>query len=540
MITTLHIKNIGIIDDITINLNEGFNVLTGETGAGKTLIIDSLNILAGARFSKEIIRKGEEYSFIEMCLYLPNNPLNVDGNIIISREIHINGRNLCKINGRMVTVNELRQFMQDIIDIHGQYDNQTLMNIESHIELLDDFAGEQLQELKNNYKKMYETYNDLKKKIKDNYGDEKEKQRRLDLLKYQLNEIESADLRIGEDEEIEAKRKIICNTEKISENLNIADMQISECTIDAVSTSIRAIEKIENIDNDYSILLSELKNVYYELQEIGREITDYKDENYFDEDQRHQLEERIDIIYSLKRKYGNDINEILKYKEEIIEEISKIENIEEYISKLKNELEQTEIQMKQICVKLNKIRINTAEVINDKVNKELKDLEMKNATFNVNIEFCESGYSTNGLNKVEFLICTNLGQDMQPLSKIASGGEISRIMLAIKTVLANVDKVPVLVFDEIDTGISGIAAKAVASKIKAISKHHQILCVTHLASIAAKGDYNYYISKSTINNKTNTSVKLLSEEETIKEIARIASGEITDVAIEHAKELRIA
>ena len=540
MITTLHIKNIGIIDDITINLNEGFNVLTGETGAGKTLIIDSLNILAGARFSKEIIRKGEEYSFIEMCLYLPNNPLSVDGNIIISREIHINGRNLCKINGRMVTVNELRQFMQDIIDIHGQYDNQTLMNVESHIELLDDFAGDNLKELKNKYKNLYTTYNEIKRKIKDNYGDEKEKQRRLDLLKYQLNEIESANLKIGEDEELEAKRRIVSNSEKISENLNIADMQISECTIDAVSTSIRAIEKLENIDNNYSNLLSELKNVYYELQEIGREITDYKDENYFDEEERSQLEERIDTIYSLKRKYGNNIEEILKYKEVVVAEINKIENIEEYITKLKSELKQTETQMKDICIELNKIRNVMAEVISNKVNEELKDLEMKNATFKVSVEFNESNYNENGLNQVEFLICTNIGQDMQPLSKIASGGEISRIMLAIKTVLADVDKVPVLVFDEIDTGISGIAAKAVATKIKTISKHHQVLCVTHLASIAAKGDFNYFISKSTINEKTKTSVKLLSEEETINEIARIASGEITNVALQHARELRIA
>ncbi len=539
MITTLHIKNIGIIDDITINLNEGFNVLTGETGAGKTLIIDSLNILAGARFSKEIIRKGEEYSFIEMCLYLPNNPLSVDGNIIISREIHINGRNLCKINGRMVTVNELRLFMQDIIDIHGQYDNQTLMNVESHIELLDDFAGEGLKGLKNKYKNLYATFNEIKRKIKDNYGDEKEKQRRLDLLKYQLNEIESANLKIGEDEELEAKRRIISNSEKISENLNIADMQISECTIDAISTSIRAIEKIENIDSNYLNLLSELKNVYYELQEIGREITDYKDENYFDEEERSQLEERIDTIYSLKRKYGNNIEEILKYKEEVLEEINKIENIEEYITKLKSELKQTEIQMKDICIELNKIRNDMAEVISNKVNEELKDLEMKNATFKVSVEFNESNYNENGLNQVEFLICTNIGQDMQPLSKIASGGEISRIMLAIKTVLADVDKVPVLVFDEIDTGISGIAAKAVATKIKTISKHHQVLCVTHLASIAAKGDYNYFISKSTINEKTKTSVKLLTEEETINEIARIASGEITNVALQHARELRI-
>lgn len=504
---------------------------------GKTLIIDSLNILAGARFSKEIIRRGEEYSFVEVCLYLPENELSIDGNIIVSREIHTNGRNLCKINGRMVTVNELKDFMENVIDIHGQYDNQTLMNVSTHIKLLDDFAGEILKNLKIKYTNLYTEYKEIQEKIKQNYGDEKEKQRRLDLLKYQLAEIEAAKLKKGEDEELEAKRKIMLSSEKLEESLEIADKEIGENCIDCLSNSIKAIEKIEAIDKEYENLLNHLKSVYYELQEVAREINGNKEEVYFDENERNKIEERLDIIFSLKRKYGNSIEEILEYKENIKKEIKKIENLEEYIAVLKKEKQEKENDMKLLCDKITQIRKITAKKISNEVNIQLKDLEMKNANFEVRIDATEN-FNENGLDKIEFLICTNVGDCLKPLSKIASGGEISRIMLAVKTVLADVDKVPVLVFDEIDTGISGIAAKAVANKLKTISKFHQVLCVTHLAAIAAKGNYNYYISKSVLDDRTKTSVELLNEEETIQEIARIASGKITQVTLEHARELR--
>lgn len=504
---------------------------------GKTLIIDSLNILAGARFSKEIIRRGEEYSFVEVCLYLPENELSIDGNIIVSREIHTNGRNLCKINGRMVTVNELKDFMENVIDIHGQYDNQTLMNVSTHIKLLDDFAGEILKNLKIKYTNLYTEYKEIQEKIKQNYGDEKEKQRRLDLLKYQLAEIEAAKLKKGEDEELEAKRKIMLSSEKLEESLEIADKEIGENCIDCLSNSIKAIEKIEAIDKEYENLLNHLKSVYYELQEVAREINGNKEEVYFDENERNKIEERLDIIFSLKRKYGNSIEEILEYKENIKKEIEKIENLEEYIAVLKKEKQEKENDMKLLCDNITQIRKITAKKISNEVNIQLKDLEMKNANFEVRIDATEN-FNENGLDKIEFLICTNVGDCLKPLSKIASGGEISRIMLAVKTVLADVDKVPVLVFDEIDTGISGIAAKAVANKLKTISKFHQVLCVTHLAAIAAKGNYNYYISKSVLDDRTKTSVELLNEEETIQEIARIASGKITQVTLEHARELR--
>ena len=539
MISTINIKNIGIIDNLSIDLNQGFNVLTGETGAGKTLIIDSLGIISGGRFSKEMIRKGEEYSYIEACIYMPESEIAIDGNIIVSREIYTSGRNSCKINGRLVTVSELKEFMKNVIDIHGQNDNQTLLDKSSHIGYLDSFIGNEIIQIKIEYRKLFEKYNEIKQELKNNYGDDKEKQRKLDLLKYQLNEINQASLKQGEDEKLEEQRKIIMNSEKISENLSIADNALSNETIDSINTAIRALEKIENIDEQYSKKLSELKNVYYDIQEISRDITGIKEKVYFDEEERNEIEQRLDIIFSLKRKYGNSINEILKYEEELEKEIYEIENLDEINNKLKKELKEIQYKMKELSDEMNKIRTIKAKELSEKINIELQDLEMKNAKFNAKVELdTENEFNKNGLNKVEFLITTNTGEEEKALIKIASGGEMSRIMLGIKSVLADVDKVPVLVFDEIDTGISGKAAKAVSSKIKNIAQKHQVLCVTHLASIAAKGDYNYYISKEVNNDKTSTKIKLLTEQETIEEIARIASGDINDISIEHAKQLR--
>ncbi len=538
MITNLHIKNIGIIDDVTINLNDNLNILTGETGAGKTLIIDSLSTLAGARFSKEMIRRGEDSSFVELCLFLPNHPDNMDGNIIVSREIWSNGRNLCKINGRMVTVNELKEFMENIIDIHGQHDNQTLMDTSTHIVLLDAFSGGLLENNKTEYLKLYEKYQEIESKLKENFGDDKEKQRRLDLLKYQTKEIEDAKLKIGEDKELESQKEKIANTQKIAENLQIANNQIDEVAIDAISTAIRSMEKIESFDESYTKSLGELKSVYYELQECGRTIGEFSEDVSFEDEEIEQIEERLDLIFSLKRKYGNTIEEILAYSEETNKEIEKIENLEEYILKLKQEKSEIEEAMTALATKLHETRKEKAKVLEAKVNEELRDLEMQNASFEVKINWEENKFRRDGKDTVEFLICTNVGEEAKPLTKIASGGEMSRIMLAIKTVLADVDQVPVLVFDEIDTGISGMAANAVAEKLHRIAKNHQVICVTHLASIAARGNYNYFIGKEVNNNKTTTQVKMLNEEETIQEIARIASGVITEVTLNHAREMR--
>ena len=537
MISTLHIKNIGIIDDITIDFENGLNILTGETGAGKTLIVDSLGIIAGGRFSKEMIRKGEDFSFVEICLYMPENELALDDNIIISREINTSGKNLCKINGRLVTVNELKEFMKNVIDIHGQFDNQTLMDKSYHTKYLDEFGGDSLIDLKKQYMELFEQYKNIKQQLSENYGDDKEKQRKLDLLKYQLEEIDAANLKIGEEEILEEKRNIMLNSEKVVENLNRVDVNLNESAIDTISDSIRALEKIENVDSKYKDKLVELKNVYYEIQEIARDISDLKEDTYFDESEREEVEMRFDTIYSLKRKYGNSIEEILNYRDETNNKIERIENLEEENSRLKKELNQLESEMKGICIKLTDLRNKSALSLNDKINQELSDLDMKNARFYAKVVE-EEKFTENGLSSIEFMISTNIGEEEKQLNKVASGGEISRIMLAIKTVLADIDEVPIMIFDEIDTGISGNAANMVGNKLRKIAKEHQVLVVTHLATIAAKGEHNYYIYKEIQKNKTKTQVKKLTEKETLEEIARIASGNITDISLSHAQELR--
>ncbi len=531
MIGTLHIKNIGIINDLEINLNEGFNVFTGETGAGKTLIIDSLQILAGGRFSKEIIRHGERSSYIEMIVYLGEEEY------IISREVNQTGRNICKINGRLITVNELKTFMKKIIDIHGQQDNQTILEQSSHIKFIDDFIGENLSQIKKQYLEKYNKYIEIKEELKKNYGDDKEKQRKLDLLNYQLNEITEAKLQEDEEEILEEKLKKILNSEKIKNNLEEAHYCLNESILSEINNVLRAIEKISEYDTCYEKCREIIQSSYYDLEEAERDLYNYKENAYFNEEERNEIETRIDLIQDLKRKYGNNVQEIIEYQKDVEEQIKTIENLSSYIENLKKEKKEIEQDLEELSKKMHELREEYSEKMSNQINEELQDLEMKNAKFYVQIEKREE-FNINGKDNIEFLISTNIGEEKKPLIKIASGGEMSRIMLGIKKVLADIDQVPVLIFDEIDTGISGIAAKKVGIKMKEISKNHQVICVTHLAQIAAKGDYNYFIKKEIKDNKTNTKIEQLNEEGTIREIARIATGEINEISLKHAEELR--
>ena len=538
MITNLHIKNIGIIEDLNIDFNKGLNVLTGETGAGKTLIIDSLQIISGGRFSKEMIRRGENNSFVELCMYVPNSPKAEDGNIIVSREINTNGKNMCKINGRMVTVNELKEFMAEFIEIHGQNDTQGLLNSKKHLNYLDGFSGEKLVKLKNRYQELYLEYIKIQKELKANFGDDKERQRKIDLLQYQIKEIEEADLKENEEEELEEQRNIIANSAKISENLQKANSLIEDGGIDNISMAIRALEKIEDIDKKYQETSTNLKNLYYELQEVARDINGYKDDTYFDENERNEIEERLDLIRLLKRKYGNTIKEILEYREKIEQELDKIENAEEYNNKLKTQIKEIETEMTEKAQEMHEIRKLAGSKLSLEINNELQELEMKNAKISVNVKYVENEFFTTGKDIVKFYIATNVGEEEKELSKIASGGEMSRIMLAIKKVLAEYDNISILVFDEIDTGISGKAANSVGNKLKSIAGNHQVLCISHLPNIVAQADYNYFISKNVIEDRTKTQIKLLKENEVIEEIARISSGEINEVTMQYATELR--
>lgn len=539
MITNLHIKNIGIIDDINISLEDGFNVLTGETGAGKSLIIDSLLLLSGGRFSKEMMRNGEIYSLIEACIYLPNNEFSEDGNIIVSREIYENGRNLCKINGRMVTVSQLKKFMQNIIDIHGQSDNQKLMQQANHINYIDKYYGEKLLKVKEEYAKLYKKYEEINSELNKNYGDDKQKQLKLDLLYYQLNEINNSNLKIGEDEELLKSQKIFQNSEKIVTNLSKIDSLLNDKILNSLDSVMNLFGKINIYDEKYNNFLDRVNNAYYDMQDLSYTISDNFSNIDYDDSKFEEVQNRLDIIYNLKRKYGNTIEDILDYKTKLEAEIKEIENLDDYILSLKNDLKQVKLEMNKLSIQLHNMRAESSAILEKNITKELKDLEMLNAEFKVEVKFISDEiYNKNGLDRVEFLISTNTGEEFKPLVKIASGGELSRIMLAIKSVFCEIDDTPIMIFDEIDTGISGVAASSVAVKMRKMSKIHQIICVTHLATIAANADHNYFISKSVENGKTFSNVKVLSEDETLTEIARISTGSVSKIALEHAMALR--
>ena len=535
MIDNLHIKNVGIIDDISINFKDGLNVLTGETGAGKTLIIDSLKLLSGERFSKEMIRTGENYAFVEASINC-SDAENVD-DIIVSREVNKNGKNLCKINGRMVTCVELREFMKNILYIHGQNDNLTILDESTHIEVVDLFSKEEIKTYLLRYRELFNEHEKIKQELINNYSDDKQRQRMLDILNYEVNEIDEADLRVDEDDEIKDRIKLISSAEKIATNLQSAENQISNNVIDSLSIAIRDIEKISDFKAEYNSILQVLKSSYYEIQENLREISNEVNEVEFDEEELNNLEERLELINKLKRKYGNTIAEIIEYANSKRDEIDRINNLEEQNQELNNRLNEIENKMLEVAKHLTRIREKNSKKLSESINTELKDLEMCNAKFIININQTKQ-FNCNGIDKVEFMIITNVGDEAKPLSKIASGGEMSRIMLAIKNILADVDEVPIMVFDEIDTGISGNAANSVGDKMKLISKRHQVICITHQAAIAAKGDYNYFISKNVKDNRTSSKVKMLTEKETINEIARISSGSTSIAALNHAKELR--
>ncbi|HOQ38320.1 MAG TPA: DNA repair protein RecN [Acetivibrio sp.] len=561
MLQRLEIQNIAIIDRVEIELGEGLNVLTGETGAGKSIIIDSINAILGERMSKELIRTGRDKAVVEAVFNVNTDRLSdlferfgiegeEDGSLIISREFSASGKNICRINGRIATVSMLKELGERLIDIHGQHDNQSLLRTESHIELLDSFAESKISSLKEEYLKHLESYREIKNKLKKLSGDAGERERKIDILRFQIDEIKKARLKVGEEEEIEKQRNILLNSERIISTLSNAYEALGSggkldiSALDKINKSVSDFCNIEDYDEKYSALKKRLEAVSYELEDIVSEIRDLRDSIEFEPSVLEELEERLDVLYRLKKKYGDSIEGILEYQENAKKELDEIVNNEEIINKLKDDLEKEDEELYKLAKKINGERIKTAELLESRIGSELQDLEMKNTRFKVNIEFDDSvndgerKYNNNGLDRVEFLISTNAGEPLKPLSKIASGGEMSRIMLAIKTILANVDKMPTMIFDEIDIGISGIAAQKVGEKLCFISKNHQVISVTHLAQIACMADNNYYIEKVTKDGNTETIVKSLNEEDKRNEIARIIGGaKISDIALKHAEEM---
>ncbi len=555
MLLQLDIRNIALIDKLSLEIAPGLNILTGETGAGKSIIIDSINAILGERVNKDIIRNGKDKALIEAVFDYDNTYISdileqmgiqaEDGSLIISREISLSGKNTCRINGRLVNVATLKQVGQLLIDIHGQHDNQSLLKTETHIELLDAFGGEIIEKYKAEYLDAFGRYKAAKSKIQGLLGDKGEIARRIDMLKFQIDEIKNAKLKKGEDESLSKKRQILANSEKIMTSIITSYGLLNEDNNgkSAMYNLNKALQELTNIskyDEEIIQISEKLESVIYQLEDICGDILEKRDGAEFDPEELSRIDERIDIITRLKRKYGFTIDEVIEFYEKSKNEYNELLQSERLIEELNELLASIVQELSVSSKKLHQERQKAAQILEKNITKELENLEMKNSEFKVNLTYNENdaNFTKNGLNTAEFLISSNIGEPLKPLSKIASGGEMSRIMLAIKTILANVDSIPTLIFDEIDTGISGKAAQKVGEKLSYISKNHQVLCVTHLSQLACMADNHLFIEKNSNSENTFTSVRSLDQKGKIEEIARIIGGsEITTLAIKHAEEL---
>ncbi|NLX64517.1 MAG: DNA repair protein RecN [Clostridiaceae bacterium] len=561
MLVQLEVENVAIIEKITIPMQEGFTVLTGETGAGKSIIIDSLNALLGSRVSRELIRSGAEKAFVQGLFSYASDKSNKldelldsmgiepqeDKSILISRTFTESGKNICRVNGTMVTVGMLKEIGQRLVDIHGQHDNQSLLRAETHIELLDSFAGEKLAAEKAEYRALLRELNSLKGKLKALAGNDKERERTLDMLRYQIDEIEAARLYIGEDIELDNKSRILAHAEDIISAFSNAytwlygDDGENESALDKIGLSLEAIRKIEDLNPEYKNIGDALEDINEKLSDITREIRIIRDRTEYDPQLHKHIEERISLIQGLKRKYGETMEDILKYCKDAKKRLDEIERSEELIVQFKKEIEEVEKKLHKHCEIMNKLRKDAAKKLEDGILNELKDLEMPRTQFEVSVVSCpEEGFTENGTDKVEFLFSPNMGEPLKPLSKIASGGEMSRVMLAIKTILADIDAIPTLVFDEIDTGVSGKAASKLGEKLKTVAKGHQVICITHHAQIASQANTHYLIEKEEKSGRTLTLVKKLEGADRENEIIRLLSGEhATEAAKKLARELLV-
>lgn len=551
MLLELHIRNFALIDSADIEFGSGLNILTGETGAGKSILIDSVNFVLGEKQNKDIIRTGQDSAYVEgvfecknseLCKILTTYGIDCEDILIIAREINQSGRTVSRVNGKTVTLNILKQISSLLIDIHGQHEHQSLLDEGTHIDVLDSFCSGNFSAFKQEYKDLYIKVKDIEKEIEKLTSDEQYKLRRMDLLNFQIKEISDAKLKISEDEELIKRRDVLSNAEKIYSTLASIYQELyegdnRECAYDKIGTSIVHLESIEKYDENLKRIRTSIEDIYYKLEDLIDEIRNYKDSLEFDSSELDQIEMRLDLINKLKRKYGGTITEILDYNEKIKEELSQIEKSEEIIEELAKKNEEYKIKLYEIANEMTYQRKSAADKLSKLIEDELKYLGMDKATFKIEVNENEK-LGENGKDNVFFTMSANPGEPLKPLSKVASGGEMSRIMLAIKTVIADIDKIPTLIFDEIDTGISGRTAQAVAEKMSQISSKHQLLCVTHLPQIASMADIHFKIEKQVIDNKTSTNVFRLRNQEQIEELARMLGGAVvTELTKNHAREM---
>lgn len=532
MINYLHIENIGIIEDLTVEFEKGFNILTGETGAGKTLIIDSLSILSGGKFPKGKISHDKDYGLVEASI-------TIDGvDHVIYRKLNENGKNICKLDSSLITIKDLRNYMIDVIDIHGQKENEYILEKEAQRNLLDRYNQEEEdRNLVSYYNREYADFISLENENERLLNLNKVGNKEESFLKFQINEIEVSEISEVEEKELIEKYEELKNFEKITKSYNELKYNMSN-VVPSLSNSLYNIKELSRYKEDLKELEKIIENSYYELEEVSIDIDKESAKlAEYSEEELIKIENRLDTYSMLKKKYGNTVEDILKYLNDCKKQLGKIENLDEQIEKNETAIRMKRRELVEIGKKLYVIREKKAKEISKLINEELKSLEMKSAKFKIDVEKTDV-ITKYGIDEIEYMIRTNLGDDAKKLSDIASGGEMSRIMLAIKKVLADVDNTPIMVFDEIDTGISGVVGKKVGEKMQEIGKKHQVLCVTHLPTIAALGDSNYYIYKKEEEGKTKTYIKKLNEQEVIEEVSRIASGNTKKTSIENAKALR--
>lgn len=547
LLSQLFIKNVAVIESASIDFENGFNVFTGETGAGKSILIDSINAVLGGRTSRDLVRTGEGKAVVSAVFtgfsaeaerLLEELGYDIEDELMVSREISAEGKSVCKVNMRPATAGVLKQLSSVLIDVHGQHDSAILQNPELHIGYIDSFGNTE-NEL-SCYRESYKMLKSIERDIKKISMDDSDKAARIDMLKYQVTEIESAAIDEGEEDELLALSKRIKSAENImeliSETIGALDGNgDSEGALEGLSTAIENCARLAEFFPQYEGLSEKFKEMYYEFEEFANDVKDNADELDFDPALQNRTEKRLDQIFRLKRKYGGSVEEMFKYYQKAVNELENIEFSEERLEKLQKERERLFAETAKLAAALTEKRRSAAKAFETAVMDELSYLNMPNVRFCVNFDKTE--FSESGRDNIEFYIATNAGEPLKPLTKIASGGELSRIMLSIKNVLADKDNVDTLIFDEVDTGISGSAAQKVGQKLKQVSGGRQIICVTHLAQVAAYADNHLLISKSTENGRTFTSVESLDKEGRVNELARIMGGTMTDALKKSAEEL---
>ena len=552
MLSELSIKNFAIIEALAISFEKGLTVLTGETGAGKSIIIDAIHLLVGGRGSTDFVRHGEKRAEIEGLfqilndhhpIYLKSKEFGIeieDEMIVLRREIYKSGKSVCRINGKLVTISTLREIGSTLVDIHGQHEHQELMDESKHLSLLDQYGSNRIVQALVEYGEIYHNYEQTIRKLKSLNDNEQQMAHRLDLIQFQLSEISQANLQLNEDDTLMEEKKRLSNFERIHGAVKASydALQGEQKGLDWIGLVMGHLEDINGLNPEYKELSESVSNSFYILEDAAKFLRNELDDLEFDPERLNVIEDRLNEINQLKRKYGNTISAILEYGAKIEEEIATIQNKETHIDELQKRLQSLKKDLMIEGNELTNLRKKLARKLTDAIHSELKELYMQKTVFEVRFESGENYISKSGLDNVEFYISTNPGEPLKPLSKIASGGELSRIMLALKSIFSKHQEVTSIIFDEVDTGVSGRVAQAIGEKIRKVSTDSQVLCISHLPQVAAMADIHLYISKATKDGRTKSIVTPLNEEEKIQEIGRMISGaEITDLTKEHAKEL---